>query len=72
MKLIYSDEFIFYTSTMYEICLHCHWLCYSSFILNFGQCASEHTSYELTLKLSNCLLIDQYRNNVRQPVYKEK
>ena len=39
MKLIFGDEFIFYTSSMYEICLHCHWLGFSSFILNFGQCA---------------------------------
>ena len=38
MKLIYGDEFIFYTSSMYEICLHCHWLGFSSFILNFEQC----------------------------------
>ena len=38
MKLIFGDEFIFYTSSMYEICLHCHWLGFSSFILNFGQC----------------------------------
>ena len=38
MKLIFVDEFIFYTSSMYEIRLHCHWLDFSSFILNFGQC----------------------------------
>ena len=38
MKLIFGDEFIFYTSSMYEICLHCHWLGFSSFILNFGKC----------------------------------
>ena len=39
MKLIFGDEFKFYTSSMYEICLHCHWLSFSSFKLNFGQCA---------------------------------
>ena len=38
MQLIFGDEFIFYTSSMYEICLNCHWLGLSSFILNFGQC----------------------------------
>ena len=43
MKLIFGCEFIFYTSSMYEICLHCHWLSFSSFILNFGQCAKGRT-----------------------------
>ena len=38
MKLIFGDEFIFYTSSMYEIYLHCHWLGFSYFILNLGQC----------------------------------
>ena len=38
MKLIFVDEFIFYTSSIYEVCIHCHWLGFSSFILNFGQC----------------------------------
>ena len=39
MKLIFGDEFIFNTSSMYEIYLHCHWPGFSSFILNFRQCA---------------------------------
>ena len=38
MKFIFGDEFIFYTSSLYEICLYCHWLRFSSFILNVGHC----------------------------------
>ena len=38
MKLIFGNAFIFYTSSMYEICLHCYWLGFSCFILNFRQC----------------------------------
>ena len=38
MKLIFDNKFRFYTSKMNEICLHCHWLCFSSIILSFGQC----------------------------------
>ena len=34
MKLIFGDEFIFYTSSMYEICLHCHCFGFSSWISN--------------------------------------
>ena len=30
--------FRFYTSKINEICLHCHWLYFSSIILSFGQC----------------------------------
>ena len=40
MKLIFCHEFIFYTSSMYKIYLHFHWLGFgTSIILNFGQCA---------------------------------
>ena len=38
MKLIFYYKFRFYTSRMIEICLYCHWLYFSSFILSFGQC----------------------------------
>ena len=42
MKLIFCNEFISYnTLSMYEICLHCHWLGFSSFILNFRQCVID-------------------------------
>ena len=30
-------QFRFYTSKMNEICLHCHWLYFSSIIMSFGQ-----------------------------------
>ena len=45
MILIFGDEFIFYPSSMYEICLHCHWLGFPSFILNFGQCEGWGTEF---------------------------
>ena len=35
MKLIFGDELIFYTSRMYETCLHCHWLCFFFFHIEF-------------------------------------
>ena len=38
MKLISDYKFGFYTSKMNEICLHRHWLYFSSIILSFGQC----------------------------------
>ena len=41
MKLIFDYKFRFYTSKMNEICLHCHWLYFSSIILSFGQCAGD-------------------------------
>ena len=31
-------EFTLYPSNMYEICTHCHWLGFSSIILNLGHC----------------------------------
>ena len=31
-------KFKFYTSSMYEICLHCHLLGFSWFRMNYGQC----------------------------------
>ena len=37
MKLIFDYKFRFYTSKMHEICLHCHWLYFSSIIMSFGQ-----------------------------------
>ena len=43
MKLIFDYKFRFYTSKMNEICLHCHWLYFSSIILCFGQCVLQHT-----------------------------
>ena len=37
---------------MYEICLHCHWLSFSSFILNFEQCGhSEPTLKSFTMQM---------------------
>ena len=36
-EMCQMHEFTFYTSTMYEICLYCHCLGFSSVILNFGQ-----------------------------------
>ena len=37
MKFIFDYKFRFYTSKMNEICLHCHWLYFSSIIMSFGQ-----------------------------------
>ena len=37
MKLIFYCKFRFYTSKLNEICLHCHWLYFSSIIISFGQ-----------------------------------
>ena len=37
MKLIFDYKFRFYTSKLNEICLHCHWLYFSSIIMSFGQ-----------------------------------
>jgi hypothetical protein len=37
-EIIFDYKFRFYTSKMNEICLHCHWLYFSSIILSFGQC----------------------------------
>ena len=45
MKLIFDNIFRFYTSKMNEICLHCHWLYFSSITLSFGQgelCPCSH------------------------------
>ena len=39
MKLVFYYKFRFYSSKMNEICLHCHWLYFSSITLSFGQCA---------------------------------
>ena len=41
MKLIFDYKFRFYTSKMNEICLHCHWLYFSSIILSYGQCGQS-------------------------------
>ena len=48
MKLIFVDEFIFYTSSMYEIYLHCHWLGFSSIILSFEQSVKASASASAT------------------------
>ena len=45
MKLFFCHEFTFYTSSMYEICLHCHWLGFSSITLNFGQCELPQSQF---------------------------
>ena len=37
MESIFDHKFRFYTSKMNEICLHCHWLYFSSIIMSFGQ-----------------------------------
>ena len=37
MKFIFDYKFRFYKSKMNEICLHCHWLYFSSIIMSFGQ-----------------------------------
>ena len=38
MKSNFDHKFRFYASKINEICLHCHWLYFSSFILSFRQC----------------------------------
>ena len=35
---ICNKKFKFYTSIIYEICLHCHLLSFSWFRMNYGQC----------------------------------
>ena len=40
MKLMFNYKFRFYTSKLNEICLHCHWLYFSSIIMSFGQSGS--------------------------------
>ena len=37
MKLFFDYKFIFYMSKMNEICLHCHWLYFSSITMSFGE-----------------------------------
>ena len=37
MKFIFDYKFRFYKSKTNEICLHCHWLYFSSIIISFGQ-----------------------------------
>ena len=49
-EIIFCHKFTFYTSSIYEICLHCHWLGFSSIILNFEQCERDlgvHYYYKL-------------------------
>ena len=36
-EIIFVYKFRFYTSKMNEICLHCHWLYFSSITMSFGQ-----------------------------------
>ena len=43
MKLIFDYKFRSYTSKMNEICLHCHWLYFSSITMSFGQ--GEYTQF---------------------------
>ena len=54
MKLIFGDEFIFYTSSMYKICAHCHWLGFSSFKI------SDPGDLMLNIPLMRCILKDQF------------
>ena len=42
MKLVFDHKFRFYKSKMSEICLHCHWLYFSSIILSLGLCEHGH------------------------------
>ena len=44
-EIVFCHEFTFYTSSMYEICLHCHWLGFSSITLNFGQCELPQSQF---------------------------
>ena len=52
MKLIFYYKFRFYTSKLNEICLHCHWLYFSSIIMSFGQGDQNH----------HLLLVDSLHN----------
>ena len=51
-----------YTSNMNEICLHCHWLGFSSFILNFGQCG--HVGFRLSYFWNSSTFQIKYKYNV--------
>ena len=70
MKLIFNYKFRFYSSKMNEICLHCHWLYFSSIILSFGRCelvwyilGNLQSGYRTVLTLlQRCLLT--FSNNI--------
>ena len=51
MKLFFYYKFRFYTSKLNEICLHCHWLYFSSIIMSFGQGDHPCLSYFTALFL---------------------
>ena len=68
MKLIFGDEFIFYTSSMHEIYLHCHWLSFSSFILNFGQCVKKPLQLACLDQFALLLDVPKYRPPWNNPI----
>ena len=68
MKLIFGDEFMFYTSSMHEIYSHCHWLGFSSFILNFGQCVKKPLQLACLDQFALLLDVPKYRPPWNNPI----
>ena len=69
MKLIFDYKFRFYTSKMNDICLHCHWLFFSSIILNFEQCHHQLKSMQNIVFKNEALHAYKIQGNIQGNIH---